>query len=70
MSYRKFSGLFRPMPGVAVCLYIVTCACGSLKPSQFLGCYGYFRRKTDATDGESFDPYNFSEAEKETPQGE
>ena len=41
----------------------------SLKQCQFLDCYGYFRRKTDAADGESYDPYDFSEAEKEMPQG-
>lgn len=33
-------------------------------------CCGYFRRKTHAKDGESYDPYDFSEAEKEMPQGE
>lgn len=76
MSFRKLSGSFRPKPCVSFCLYIVMCACGprskwgSLKPCQFLDWSGYFRRKSDATDGESYDPYDFSEAEKEMPQGE
>ena len=42
----------------------------SLELCQFLDCYVYFRRKTDATAGESYDPYDFGEAEKEMPQGE
>lgn len=38
-----------------------------------LTCSGYFRRKTrpaDAKDGESYDPYDFSDAEEEMPQGD
>lgn len=34
---------------------------------------GYFRRKTrhsDAKDGDSYDPYDFSDTEEEMPQGE
>ena len=42
-------------------------------PKAFLNCSGYFRRKTrhhsDAKDGDSYDPYDFSDTEKEMPQG-
>lgn len=42
-------------------------------PRRFFYYYGYFRRKTrhsDAKDGDSYDPYDFSDTEEEMPQGE
>ena len=42
-------------------------------PRHFFYYYGYFRRKTrhsDAKDGDSYDPCDFSDTEEEMPQGE
>lgn len=76
VSFRKGSSLYRPGPSVPFGLYVDGSLWSEVQDgahqSPSLNCCGHFRRKTrhsDAKDGDSYDPYDFSDTEEEMPQG-
>lgn len=65
----KSNSLYRP--SLSLCSSLATLFCCDRAP-KLLFILGVFRRRTrrsDAKDGESYDPYDFSDTEKEMPQG-